>query len=114
MPKEKQRMIAIINEVMNFLLNKEIESVYLNIEKDEEMTLINFYCPIEEVEILHELKEKIGLHRNKEIEELYWGLLGDSNTDDELYLLGNMIDKTGVDYVDSSIVKITLARRRVK
>ncbi|EOD01862.1 hypothetical protein [Caldisalinibacter kiritimatiensis] len=112
MYKEKERIIAIVNELIAFLLNNNASSIYITIKESDNENKIIVCCNVLDIRILDEVKDKIISKRNREIEELYWELLGETSSKNELYLLGNMIDESSLDTLDSNMVKITLIRKK--
>ena len=114
MYKEKQRTVAIVNELITFLLNNKVSSMYINVKNNEKETRICLYCSISDMKILEQLQMKIMSNRCEEIEELYWELLGDSSGREELYLLGKMIDESKIHNIDANRVKIILVRSKTQ
>lgn len=52
---------------------------------------------------LRELCEELNLPRRREIEQNYWELSGETDTDEDLALIGMMIDRAVVEYRDGAL-----------
>jgi hypothetical protein len=57
------------------------------------------------------MRESLSIQRQHELEEYYWQLAGESDCDDELTLIGAMIDEATLELVDGNL-HITLIRNR--
>ncbi|WP_425446611.1 hypothetical protein [Dethiothermospora halolimnae] len=112
MDKEKQRIIGMINELITFLLNNKTSSIHINVKENDRETKISICCNINDAKVLKDLKNKIMSDRSEEVEELYWELLGDTNENDDLYILGSMIDKSNIKYTETNMMKIILIRKK--
>ena len=55
------------------------------------------------------LKKKLNAPRHREIEQDFWGVIGESENFSELTLVGMMSDEASVDY-DGKVLKITISR----
>ncbi|MTI48476.1 hypothetical protein [Sporosalibacterium faouarense] len=112
MQSEKQRIIAIVNELVTFLLHNKATSIQINLKESDEDSRIYVCSNIADSKVLSDLKNKIMANRSEEVESLYWKLLGDENTKDELYLIGKMVNDSNIDYSNSKLVMITLVRKK--
>ena len=60
-------------------------------------------------EDLKRLRKKLGTPRQREMEQEFWGLSGESETVSELTLVGMMSDEADVEYKDG-VLSITIKR----
>ena len=81
-------------------------------EKDQEIK-ISIESRIENLNLsnLRESLKGLNTERQSEVEEYYWELAGESNTSEELTLVGMMIDNAEYSY-DDDILKITVYRHK--
>lgn len=92
--------IKLVSELMSFCYNYGAKKVNIEIEHLDNMIQINVSAYIKNIDAstLNEVKNRLSSPRCHEIEEYYWSLSGDDNTDSELILVGMMIDKASVTY----------------
>jgi len=79
-------------------------------EESDYMTLVISASPetISEKELEH-LRNCLGAVRQRDIEQDYWELIGESESSTELTLIGMLCDDATVEY-DGSLLSITLIR----
>lgn len=97
---EAKKISKILNEMVTFALNREATKVDSSIEKTEELykltiQAINLKCSTDSID---NLKQLLNAPRQRDVEEYYWELTGDSDTGSELELVGMMIDKAIVKF----------------
>ena len=49
------------------------------------------------------LNDVLNIQRQCEVEEFYWELMGDDSHEDELFLVGSMVDKATVNKIDKDL-----------
>jgi hypothetical protein len=110
MTNEKSKAVKILVELIGFFILNDIEQIDMNLSfKDKGFTVsLKGSCDCVPDE-LKKLNETINAPRQNELEEYYWGLLGSSNTKQELYLLGSLVDSGEVEFIDG-ILKVTVER----
>ncbi|WP_102399580.1 hypothetical protein [Haloimpatiens massiliensis] len=111
MKHNNQRNIKIVSELMNFCYNNGGKDMSIDVKTKEDRTLIYIKSKIENLsETTLEISKKLlNAPRCHEIEEYYWNLTGDDDTDSELTLVGMMTDETSITYNDS-ILEIKVVR----
>lgn len=115
MNKEKRKINLIINELVTFFIKNNATQINIkinNLEAHTEIQVFGNCSQIKEKEI-QQLKKKLSSPRLIENENLYWKLVGDIHSEDELYLLGTMVDKSRVDYDNAIGLKITINRENI-
>jgi hypothetical protein len=108
-----QRNIRIIDELMCFCYKHGATKIDINISTIEKVVTIRLSSNIESLDttVLENMKRLLNAPRCHEMEEYYWELTGDDDTDSELTLVGMMTDEAYVNYVNSSQLEIVLKRR---
>ncbi|MTI68246.1 MAG: hypothetical protein FH753_16825 [Firmicutes bacterium] len=116
MYKEKVRINKIINELLSFLLKENATSIHININDSDNEVKITILGNVKDFnkDKLNKLKRKLIGSRSEGIEELFWELVGDMNINDELNLLGTMIDESSIDLINSKCLKICVLRKKLK
>jgi len=112
--KEKQKINAIINELLSFLLKNGATEVNINVKDTENYTEIKFLGNISNIDnsSIEYLRDKLQVSRAAEIEDYYGRLVGSVKGQDDLYILGTMIDKSVVYYKDSHGISIIVCREK--
>ena len=90
----KNRIINIVEEILNYLFSIGVSDIHMDIIDKETKYEIIFTCNIKDVDIskIDVLSEKLNCEKVEEIEEYYWGLTGESQFDNQLSLVGMMVD----------------------
>lgn len=109
----KQRNLKIVNEIMSFFYKNGANKIHIDLSTLGNETEFLFWAEIESLD-KHSLdiaERLLNSPRCHEMEEYYWSLTGDSDTDNELTLVGMMTDETEINYKDNKILEIKLKRR---
>ena len=106
-----EKNLKIINELMTFLHKLGSNNINVTICTEEESTniLLSGEVPNLNKEKLETLVNALNTQRQHEIEEYYWNTLGDYETDNQLSIIGMMIDKSEVTF-NNNILTIKLYR----
>ena len=112
MKHEHQRNIRIIDELITFCYKCGADNIMMNIAKDDTQYTLNVEAKVTDLssETLTLVEKFLSAPRCHEMEEYYWELTGEDDTDCELGLVGMMIDDAEIFYEDS-ILRITLIRK---
>lgn len=113
MKHRKQRQTRMAQELLLFAYKYEAKEVKLNIKNVKNETFITieaFDIKIEE-RTVRNIKKLLSVPRSVEMEEYYWNLTGESDTDHELSILGVMSDKANV-ISEPNYLKIELSRKK--
>lgn len=97
---EVKKVSKILNEMVSFSLNREATKVDSSIENKEDLYKLtiqasNLKC---NNDCINNLKQLLNAPRQKDVEEYYWELTGESDTGAELELVGMMVDKAIVEF----------------
>jgi hypothetical protein len=108
----QQRNIKIVTELMGYCYNHGSENVHIDIKKQKEKVIIFIKAEISSItkDDLEFLERSLSAQRCHEMEEYYWNLTGDNDSYSELILVGMMIDKAHINYIDGEYLEILLTR----
>ncbi|MCL2366086.1 MAG: hypothetical protein FWC75_03455 [Oscillospiraceae bacterium] len=106
-----EKIMAITSELLSYCHSNGAKEFHLDIsESDDAIVLTMRAClehmPDKEMERLH---TALSAPRQREIEQDYWELIGESETHSEMTLVGMLCDETAVQYRDNEL-SITLKR----
>lgn len=106
-----KKNLRIINELITCLHKLGAEDINFNLKTKDKETLFLIWGEINFIEksILDNLVKLLSTKRQHEIEEYYWNLPSDYNSESQLSILGMMIDSAEVTY-ENSILKIKISR----
>lgn len=107
-----QRNIKIVDELMSFCYKYGASKLEIEVDNKENKIVIIIkahvkYFPQQTLELANTL---LSAPRCREMEEYYWNLSGDDDTDTELTLIGMMTDEAEINYIDEKLLKIKLIR----
>lgn len=105
MQNEIRKLTKLVDEITSFLMRHGSDNISVNIKRDEELSTItiidyNSAYPDEEISSLNDV---LNIQRQCEVEQFYWELMGDDSHEDELFLVGSMIDKATVNKIDNNL-----------
>lgn len=111
MRHETKKISKIVDELTTLLLKDDTDEVDFKIKKEEDKTIVNIvdYNTKYSDEDVIDLLECFNVQRQHEIEEQYWQLVGESDNDSELTIIGAMIDESNV-YIKDNNLHIELIR----
>lgn len=106
-----KRNLKIINELMTYLYKLGSKDITVNLHRDENKTSFVISAQIDTIDTqeLIKLDAILNTKRQHEVEESYWHLGVESETEDELSLVGMMIDSAIISY-DNNIIKLEILR----
>ncbi|WP_055665194.1 hypothetical protein [Desnuesiella massiliensis] len=109
----KQRNIRIVDELMTFCYKYGTKKIQIDILEEEEYTVFALSAEIHDLDqnVLDNVSKLLNAPRLHEMEEYYWNLTGDNDTDSELALVGMMTDEVFVNYMENKILNIILKRK---
>lgn len=108
---DKAKVKKIIYELISFLIEKKIYDINISLIPDKSHVKIEISCPTCNTDNISfdELENIISVPRLTDIENLYWQLLGDTDENTQLFLLGSMIDNIDINKSDKGL-KVTIYR----
>lgn len=109
----KQRNIRIVDELMTFCYKYGTKKIQIDILEEEQCTVFTLSAEIHDLDqnILDNVNKLLNAPRLHEMEEYYWNLTGDNDTDSELALVGMMTDEVFVNYMENKFLNIVLKRK---
>lgn len=114
MRKEKDKINAIILEVTNLLLELGGKDICIHEEEKEDKYIIKM--SISHTDINNDIIEKLNKTLNSdnvgEVEGYYWELLGKGRSRDNLYIIGSLIDKAEIRYLNDDELEIIMHREK--
>lgn len=113
MKHEIKRISKILDELITFCFLHGTNNMNISLENHKDYFKIhlesdNIDCNDIRVK---QLKEFLDYPRQSEVEEYYWELAGECDSDTELTLVGMMVDKAEVSF-DGTSLSITLYRNK--
>ena len=113
MRHEVKKICKIVDELTTLLLKEDTDEVDFKIKKTETETvihIIDYNTKYTEAEV-DELRMCFNVQRQHEVEEYYWQLVGESDNDSELTVIGAMIDEADIELKDGNLY-MTLKREK--
>ena len=108
------RNLKIINELMTYLYKLGSKDINVTLKKEDYDTTIIILGKIDNIDHneLDNLTTMLNTNRQHEVEESYWHLGGEFESDSELSLVGMMIDTAEIIY-SNNILKLKVYRKEV-
>ncbi|MBU3210697.1 hypothetical protein [Clostridium algidicarnis] len=106
------RNTKIVNELMNYCYKHGSQNININVITKNQCTEFHikaFDISLREKDVFL-LEKLLSAKRSHELEEHYWILAGDNDTDPELTLIGIMTDTSSVKYSKDNTLEIYLER----
>lgn len=105
MQNEVKKITKLVDEVTSLLMRSGSSDIDIKIKRDGSLSTItivdhNSSYPNEEIASLNDV---LNIQRQCEVEEFYWELMGDDSHEDELFLVGSMVDKATVNKIDNDL-----------
>ena len=105
MHNEIQKTTKIIDEISSLLVNNGSLEIDIKLRLNNVCTkiFITDYNTRLNQEQIDSLSQFLNIPRQTEIEEYYWGLMGETSDDDEMFLVGSMIDRAKFELKDGNL-----------
>lgn len=99
MRHETKKISRIVDELTTLFLKNDTDEVHFKIKRETHQTTIEIigYRTHLDDEYINQLRQTLNIQRQWEIEEYYWQLTGETDYDEELTLVGAMIDEAVVE-----------------
>lgn len=106
MHHEVKKISKIVDELMTFFLKEDTNEVDFNIKREADKSIISItdYNTRFDDESIQQISETLNVQRQLEIEAYYWQLCGETDSDDELLLVGAMVDEAKVEKTNGNLV----------
>ena len=94
MKYKREKLIKIMNELVNFCLHINMRDLKIHLNYNEYMGEISVecYCANPPMERLEDLEYILNSPRQEELEEYYWNLVGDGHGNNELEMVGTLVE----------------------
>lgn len=105
MRHETKKICRIVDELTTLFLKEDTNEVDFKIKREEKRTIIkitDYRTKFSDSDIYY-LSEMLSLQRQSEIEEYYWQLAGETDDEEELTLIGAMIDEAKIEKRDFNL-----------
>ena len=115
MRHEIKKICKIVDELTTIFLSEDTDEVDFKIITSPDKTVIKMvdYHTNYTDDFLDYFRKTLNGQRQSEIEEYYWQLAGETDEDDELTLIGAMIDTAVVEKRDGNLY-VEIMRMNVK
>ena len=111
MSSKVKKITKIIDEMASILLADSLSNLEVKIsinEKDIEISFHHYHNNMTEQRLI-EIEKTLNKPRRFELESYYWTLIGETDVDQSLQLIGGLIDSAVVKKIESDLY-ITLVR----
>lgn len=105
MQNEVKKITKLVDEVTSLLMRSGSNDINVHIKRNSDLstiTIIDYNSTYPDNEIIS-LNDVLNIQRQYEVEEFYWELMGDDSHEDELFLVGSMVDKATVNKIDKDL-----------
>ncbi len=105
MKHEIKKICKIVDEMTTLLLKDDTETVEFKISREGDKTIISIidyntkYTQID----IDDLLSCFNVQRQREVEEYYWQLVGESDEDSELTIIGVMVDDAKIELKNNNM-----------
>ena len=107
---EIKKDCKIIDEIILYLMKNGYRKMDVSIDKSTNTLKVIIKTSKLTEEMLHFMDKYINTERELEIEEYGWELMGESDAQSELGLVGLLIDKLEIDNSKEDITKLIITR----
>ena len=113
MTHERKKNIRIVDELISYCYLKGAHHISINLDVDNDIMAFTLKCNITSLTKgdLDYLDTSLTVPRCHEMEEYYWELAGDTEGENELSLVGMMIDDVFIDFTED-ILTIKVKRKK--
>ena len=100
-----ERNLKIINELMTYLHKLGAKDINVTLQRNDSCITFLVWGEINNIDSseLDDLTTILNTERQHEVEESYWNLGGEGESEGELSLVGMMIDKAEITYSNNTL-----------
>lgn len=102
--EENVKISKIASEFSLYLLNLGMESIEMQLQKKDKEVVLIFECDYLEESVLKEMVHHLKKKRDQAFEIYGWELIGQADSDNELGLIGNLIDDFKYQIKDRKVI----------
>ncbi|UFH65165.1 hypothetical protein KQH81_00950 [Clostridium cadaveris] len=112
MTHDRQKNIRILDELTSYCYLKGAEHISINLDVDNDLITFTLKCYVPNItkNDIDYLETSLNVPRCHEMEEYYWELTGDTEGENELSLVGMMIDSVDI-ILEEDILVIEVKRK---
>lgn len=105
MQHQIKKITRIVDEILTLFMRNKTDEIDVKIKKDEQKTSIYFtmYNCTLDYAYIEQLEDNLNIQRQAEVEGYYWQLTGENDIDEELFLVGAMIDQVFIEMKDGHL-----------
>lgn len=107
--QENHKICKIISELTLYILEHISGNINVDIKEESNKNIIKIVTDEFDNKSLEFIKSKLVADRNYSIEEYGWELVGEGDSDDDIELIGSLIDEAQIENADGKTI-ITLIR----
>ena len=113
---EIKKDAKIVDEILLYLLKNDHDEVSINIKREQDEVFITFKCTKLSDDIIKSMDKYINKERELEMEEYGWELMGESDGQSDLSMVGLLIDKLTIDNSnpDYTVLKLTRQYKKIR
>lgn len=113
MTHDRQKNIRILDELTSYCYLKGAEHISINLDVENDLMIFTLKCHVPNLtnNDLDYLETSLNVPRCHEMEEYYWELTGDTEGENELSLVGMMIDEVCINF-EESLLTIEVKRKK--
>ena len=106
MRHEIKKIAKMVDELTTFFMGHHPKSLNIKIQDlpDKEIIKVEAEKLDHQEECISDLKQFLSYPRECEMEEYYWELAGETDSSEELGLVGTMIDEATIGYDEEKVV----------
>ncbi len=116
MKHNKKKISKIIDELITYFLHIGSKHIQIDVLDEEHQYKIVFNCNIHDVDnkCMDKLVKGLNFDKQEEMEEYYWELAGECDTDTELSIVGMMINQYDLNIKDDELELIIYRNKTAK
>lgn len=107
---EIKKSCKIMNEMLMYLMKNGQRNIDLKIEYTDDMSLFTFTVEELPSKVICQLAENLNKGRKYEFEGYYWELMGESDSSNELEIIGMLVD--GITITEKDTKTELIVRRK--
>ena len=114
MQNETKKINLIVDEITSLLMGKGAIEISVRIKTSDENTVIKIteYESQLDNEFIEKMQENLDLPRQYEVEDYYWQLTTDNGMNEDMYLIGTMVDSGTITKAEDGNLYIEVLRNK--
>lgn len=114
MNNETKKINLIVDEITSLLMGKGAIEISVRIKTGDENTVIKIteYDSQLDDEFVEKMQENFDIPRQYEVEDYYWQLASDNEMNEDMYLIGTMVDSGTIKKAEDGNLYIEVLRNK--